>query len=204
MPPPVIYYIRHGQTEWNAEHRLQGQRDIPLNDAGRAEARRSGEMLRGILVREGRSPADLDYVSSPLVRASETMEVARVALGLDPAGYRTDPRLAEISFGQWEGLTLADLKSGAAEQLAAREQDPWRFAPPDGESYETLKLRIARWHETLAHDTVVCAHLNTGRALMVHLGLAPQGVVPRNPIDQALVYVFDANGMTRHAEPIPI
>ncbi|MEA2977922.1 MAG: hypothetical protein QOF19_3442 [Alphaproteobacteria bacterium] len=139
MPPPAIYYIRHGQTEWNAEHRLQGQRDIPLNDAGRAEARRSGEILRDILVREGRSLRDLDYVSSPLVRASETMELVRIALGLHPAAYCTDPRLAEISFGQWEGLTLADLKSGAAEQLAAREQDPWRFTPPGGRELRRAK-----------------------------------------------------------------
>jgi probable phosphoglycerate mutase len=204
MTSPTIYFIRHGQTEWNATRRLQGRCDIPLNDAGRAEARRSGEILRDILARASRSPHDLDYVSSPLVRASETLELVRAALGLDPSGYRTDPRLAEISFGQWEGLTLADLKSNAAEQLATREQDPWRFTPPGGESYEQLKLRVADWHRNLAGDTVVCSHLNTGRALMVHLGLAPLDVVPRSPIDQAVVYVFDADGVTRRAEPLPI
>jgi probable phosphoglycerate mutase len=204
MTPPTLYYIRHGQTEWNATRRLQGRRDIPLNDAGRAEARRSGEILRAILAREGRSPHDLDYVSSPLVRASETLELVRAAVDLDPAGYRTDPRLAEISFGEWEGLTLADLKSSAAEQLAMRERDSWRFTAPGGESYEQLWLRIADWHASLVSHTVISSHLNTGRALMVHLGLAPVGVVPRKPIDQAVVYVFDANGMTRHAEPLPI
>jgi probable phosphoglycerate mutase len=204
MPLPTIYYIRHGQTDWNAEHRLQGQRDIPLNETGRAEARRSGEILCHILRREGRSPHDLDFVCSPLVRASETLELVRIALGLDPAGYHIDPRLAEISFGKWEGLTLADLKNGAAEQLTTREKDPWHFTPPGGENYEQLKARIADWHGNLERNTVISSHLNTGRALLVHLGLAPLGVVPRNPIDQAVVYVFDANGMTRHAEPIPI
>jgi probable phosphoglycerate mutase len=204
MPPPTIYFIRHGQTEWNAKRQLQGQRDIPLNDAGCAEARRCGEILRDILARDGRSPGDLDYLSSPLVRARQTMELVRAALGLDPPGYGTDPRLREISFGKWEGLTLADLKSSAAAQLARREQDPWHFAPPDGESYEQLTLRIAQWHQNLARDAVVCSHLNTGRALMVHLGLGPRRVVPRTPIDQAAVYVFDAKGMTRHAEPLPI
>jgi probable phosphoglycerate mutase len=201
---PIIYYVRHGQTEWNADRRLQGGRDVPLNDAGRAEARRSGEILRALLARESRSPQDLDYVTSPLVRASETLELVRAALGLDPAGYRIDPRLAEISFGQWEGLTLADLKSRASEQLAMREQDPWRFTPPGGESYEQLTLRVAQWRENLVRDTVVCSHLNTGRALMVHLGLNPAGAVPRSQIEQAVVYVFDAHGMTRHAEPLPI
>jgi probable phosphoglycerate mutase len=204
MPTTTIYYIRHGQTDWNAEHRLQGQRDIPLNETGRAEARRSGEILRDILTREGHSPHDLDFVCSPLVRASETLELVRIALGLDPAGYHIDSRLAEISFGKWEGLTLADLKSGAAEQLATREKDPWHFAPPGGENYEQLKARIADWHGSLERNTVISSHLNTGRALQVHLGLAPLDVVPRNPIDQAVVYVFDANGMTRHAELLPI
>jgi probable phosphoglycerate mutase len=132
------------------------------------------------------------------------MESVRATLGLDPTGYRTDPRLAEIGFGKWEGLTLADLKRSAAEQLVLREQDPWHFNPPGGESYEKLTLRIADWHGSLVHDAVICSHLNTGRALMVHLGLAPPGVVPRNPIDQAVVYVFDGHGVTRHGEPLPI
>jgi probable phosphoglycerate mutase len=198
MPPPAIYFIRHGQTEWNAGRRLQGQSDIPLNAAGCAEARRSGEILRDVIARDSRSQDGLDFLSSPLVRARQTMELVRAALGLDSAGYHIEARLAEISFGKWEGLTLADLKSRAAEQLAMREQNPWHFAPPGGESYEQLTLRIAQWHQSVARDTVVCSHLNTGRALMVHLGLAPRRVVPRSPIDQAVVYVFDAKGMTRH------
>jgi probable phosphoglycerate mutase len=201
---PLIYFIRHGQTEWNAGRRLQGNRDIPLNEAGRGEARRSGEILRALVARNGRTPHDLDYVSSPLVRARETMELIRAALGLDPTAYRTDPRLAEIGFGTWEGLTLADLKRSAAEQLVLREQDPWHFEPPGGESYEKLTQRIADWHGQLVHDTVICSHLNTGRALMVHLGLSPRRVVPRHPIDQSAVYVFDANGITRHGESLPI
>ncbi|MEX0840968.1 MAG: histidine phosphatase family protein, partial [Xanthobacteraceae bacterium] len=49
MPPPVLYYVRHGETDWNAGRRLQGQSDTPLNDSGRAQARRCGEILRGLL-----------------------------------------------------------------------------------------------------------------------------------------------------------
>ncbi len=199
MKPPVLYYVRHGETDWNAEQRLQGQCDIALNPAGRAQALRCAEILRGLLVRVGRAAADLDYVSSPLLRARTSMELMRAPLGLDPVGYRTDPRLAEISFGEWEGLTYANLKNGAPKQLAMREQDPWRFSPPGGESYEQLKLRIADWHASLVHDTVISSHLNIGRALMVHLGLAPLDAVLRTPIDQAVVYIFDASGMTRHA-----
>ena len=106
---PVIYYVRHGLTDWNVQQRLQGHRDVPLNSEGRAQAVQCGEILRHLLDRDGHSPQDLDYVSSPLVRARETMELMRATLGLQPDGYRVDPRLAEISFGEWEGLTYADV-----------------------------------------------------------------------------------------------
>src|SRR5262245_54077235 len=109
MARPVIYYVRHGLTDWNAQHRLQGRHDVPLNPEGRAQAVRCGEILRDLLARDRRSPDDLDYVSSPLVRARETMELMRSTLGLPPAEYRIEERLAEISFGDWEGLTYADV-----------------------------------------------------------------------------------------------
>src|SRR6266542_617734 len=100
MPPPLLYYIRHGETDWNREGRLQGQRDVPINANGRAQARQSGEILRGLIAREPETA--LDYVSSPLGRARETMEILRATLGLDPRSYRVDERLTEVSFGRWE------------------------------------------------------------------------------------------------------
>src|SRR5712664_963214 len=103
VPAPVIYYVRHGLTDWNVEQRLQGRHDVPLNRDGRLEAIRCGEIVRDLLLRDGRLPADLDYVSSPLARARATMEAMRATLGLEPGGYRVDGRLAEISFGEWEG-----------------------------------------------------------------------------------------------------
>ncbi len=72
--------------------RLQGHRDIPLNDKGRGQAAHCGEVLRDLLAREGRDPASLDFVSSPLGRATETMELVRPALGLARDGYRIEPR----------------------------------------------------------------------------------------------------------------
>jgi probable phosphoglycerate mutase len=71
--PPLVYYIRHGETDWNAESRLQGQRDIPINARGREQARRCGEILRDLLTRDAIDPAQLDFVSSPLGRARETL-----------------------------------------------------------------------------------------------------------------------------------
>ena len=195
---PVIYFVRHGQTEWNNAHRLQGRQDSALSSLGREQASRCGQLLRDLFARDGRVASDLDYVSSPLLRARASMELVRTGLGLDPAGYRTDDKLAEIAFGEWEGWTFADLKSQAADLLAQREQDPWHFLPPGGESYVQLLARVRDWHGSVTRDVVVASHLNTGRALMAHLGIASQAAAPRSRIDHAVVYVFDHNGMTRH------
>ncbi|HEX2511854.1 MAG TPA: histidine phosphatase family protein [Xanthobacteraceae bacterium] len=198
MRRPVLYYIRHGETDWNAEHRLQGQADTPLNAAGERQAQRCGKILQKLFKLHERDPADLDYVSSPLSRARVTMELIRTALGLDPAGYRIDPRLIEMSFGEWDGLDFAALQTQQAAALALRQQDPWRFVPPGGESYEQLLPRIRDWHVEVKRDTVVSAHLCTARALLVHLGLEPRATASRGHIEHAVVYVFDHNGMTRH------
>ena len=114
-PRPTVYYIRHGETDWNVGGRLQGRRDVPLNARGRTQAAHCGEVLRDLFVRDGRNPAKLDYVSSPLGRATETMELARPVLGLPAAGFRTEPRLAEIAFG----LSAAKKDLATAVQFAA-------------------------------------------------------------------------------------
>src|SRR3954471_5166066 len=79
MAVPTIYYIRHGETEWNAEGKLQGTRDIPLNDLGRKQAAKAGAILDRLFERDGRSKASLEFVASPLCRARATMELVRGA-----------------------------------------------------------------------------------------------------------------------------
>src|SRR6476620_6082518 len=118
---PILYFARHGQTDWNAERRLQGQREVPLNSLGRIQAAQCGAILRGLLKRDGVDAAALDYVASPLGRARETMELMRTGLGLPPNDYRIDPRLLEMSFGRWEGYTFAERKDREAAALAERE-----------------------------------------------------------------------------------
>src|SRR5580700_4070877 len=97
----LLYYVRHGLTDWNTAGRLQGHRDIPLNQTGRAQAVSCGHILRDLFARDGRQAAAYDYVSSPLSRARETMEIVRATLGLAPGRYAIEPRLTEISFGEW-------------------------------------------------------------------------------------------------------
>src|SRR5712675_131442 len=74
---PTIYYIRHGETEWNAEGKLQGNQDIPLNDLGRKQAAHAGKILTDLFARDGRDKSSLAFVASPLGRARLTMELIR-------------------------------------------------------------------------------------------------------------------------------
>src|SRR5262249_53933106 len=99
MPTPTIYYVRHGLTDWNVQQRLQGRHDVPLNAEGRAQAARCGEILRDLLTCDGKTPAELGFVSSPLARARTTMEIVRATLDLEPADFPVDERLVEIAFG---------------------------------------------------------------------------------------------------------
>jgi probable phosphoglycerate mutase len=192
-----LYYVRHGLTDWNAAGRLQGRLDVPLNQTGRAQAACCGEILRDLLGRDGLAAADLDHVSSPLGRACTTMEVMRATLGLPPADYRVDPRLAEISFGEWEGLTYREVLEREPEVAAQREAHKWRFLPPGGESYEQLAVRVGAWLATATPDTVVCAHGGTGRALVALMGIAPPDEAVHQSIDQGVVYVFEQGRLTR-------
>ncbi|MDD9910665.1 MAG: histidine phosphatase family protein [Ahrensia sp.] len=166
MADPKLYLVRHGQTDWNAQHRFQGQRDIPINATGRGQARRSGETLKSILD----DPTALDYVASPLSRARETMEIIRQVLGLPTVGYRTDGRLKEVSYGAWEGYTTHEVKDLIPKERRRRKNDKYNFIPPQGESYAMLLARVLSWLPYVERDTVVVAHGGVIRVLMHHLG----------------------------------
>ena len=199
MPRPTVYYIRHGETDWNVQGRLQGRRDVPLNARGRAQAAHCGDILRDLFAHDGRDPATLDYVSSPLKRASETMELARAALGLAAQDYRREPRLTEIAFGDWEGFTIAQLHERDPARIAQREHDKWHFLPPGGESYEMVSARMRDWYESLTRETVVTAHGGTARGLIAYLGIAKPAAAPLLDIAQGVVYVFEGETLTRYS-----
>lgn len=199
MAHPVVYYVRHGETDWNVERRLQGRQDIPLNANGCAQAARCGDILRDLFVRDDKTPADLDFVASPLGRARITMELMRGTLGLDPHAYAIDERLIEISFGTWEGKTLAEMAVLDSGLVAARAQDKWAFLPPGGESYATLADRMGEWYATLARDTVVVAHGGTARGLIAHLRIIQPRAAPVYDIGQGVVYVIEPGSITQYS-----
>jgi broad specificity phosphatase PhoE len=198
MPAPTIYYMRHGETEWNVEGRLQGGIDTPLNELGRAQAAHAGRVLSGLFARQKLDAAKFAFVASPLQRARVTMDIVRAELKLPPGGYTLDDRLREIGYGHWEGSTLAQARLSHPELYASRERDKWGALPPGGESYASVQLRMRDWYDSLTADTVAVAHGGTARALMVALGIETPARASDLYIEQGVVYVFANGGVTKY------
>ena len=155
---PELYFIRHGETDWNAEGRYQGSRDIPLNDTGRAQADLNGKLLAQLLTRGHRAPAEFTWHASPLGRTRETMQRVRAAFSepLPEVGF--DPRLVEVSFGVYEGRLHTELSSGEMAIAGERDADFWFFRPPSGESYEDVAQRVSSFARELTGPAIVVAH----------------------------------------------
>ena len=200
MPAPTIYYIRHGETDWNAEGRLQGTLDIPLNELGRRQAVSAGIILAGLLVRDRHDAAHMPFIASPLGRARMTMELVRSSLKLPPDDYAIDPRLREIGYGQWEGSTLPEARASDPELFARRVAAKWTVAAPGGERYLDVETRMAAWYAELTRDTVAVAHGGTARALMVLLGIETPESAADLYIEQGTVYVFKGAELTKYRE----
>jgi len=179
----MMYFVRHGQTDWNAEHRLQGQKDIPLNALGRDQAARNGAKLRELLT----TPEDYHFIASPLGRTRETMEIIREAMGLDANDYQTDASFLEISFGHWEGHTLEELYVDTPALVKSRKIDKWRFQPPGGESYADLAKRTVPALMRLPQKTVLVSHGGTMRTIIQHIEQSDENelakfIVPQDKI----------------------
>jgi broad specificity phosphatase PhoE len=176
MTPHTIYFVRHGETAWNAERRWQGRKDSALTEAGRAHARQNAETLREAVP----DVRTLPFVSSPLGRARDTAMIIREQLGLAPDGLRIDERLAELGFGDWEGMTAREIRAVAPDAWAAFTAAPWEGAP-GGETYVQMVARLRAWLDGLDGDVVAVAHGAVGRALRcMNLGLRVEEM-PRYP-----------------------
>jgi len=126
-----ILLARHGETQWNVDGRSQGQGfDIPLSEAGRAQAAALGARLAGLPIRRA--------VASPLLRARQTAELA---LGPRAALLTFDDRLMEISHGQWEGLLADEIRASFPELQRAWRETPDQVQLPGGESLRAVDAR---------------------------------------------------------------
>jgi len=163
-----LLLIRHGETEWNLDSRYQGHSDIPLNTTGRRQAAALARRLAG-------EPLAAIY-SSDLCRARATAEAVAAPHGLP---VHTDARLREIGFGQWEGLTRAEIEKRYAEALALWYRDPANVRPPDGETVTEVAARLRAAVRDIAarHDGATVALVGHGGAfqvcLCVLLGVEP-------------------------------
>ena len=195
--PHRLIFVRHGETAYNAESRLQGQLDIPLNARGREQARTVGGTLRSLIGPEiDRLDAAQAFFASPLERARETTEIARAAMGLEPELYHLDPVLKELSFGVWEGLTWAEIEIKDLKGLRARRKSRWDFAPEGGESYAMLADRLRPWLDSLTEHAFVISHGGVARVLMAMIAGIPPAKAVRTPIIQGRAIVFE-NGSCR-------
>ena len=168
----MIYLLRHGETLWNRERRLQGQRDSPLTARGVAQAQENGRRLKALI----EDPKDWRILSSPLGRAWQTAVLVAESLELDPNAITFDPRLMEIAYGLWEGLTYAEMEARFPSLWRARQADKWAMVVPGGESYAALAQRASAWLEGICEEDrlIVICHGGTGRVLRGHYtGLSP-------------------------------
>ncbi len=180
----LLALLRHAETAWNAEGRVQGRTDVPLSDAGRASLR--GRALppacRGMRV-----------VTSPLARCVETAALLGVA---DAA---REPRLMEMDWGEWQGQTLAALRQSLGKAMADNEARGLDFRPPGGESPREVAARVAAWLEELREPTLAVTHRGVIRAVLsLATGWDLTGKPPAE-LDRHAVHFFqvDAQGLPR-------
>ncbi len=157
----MIYLIRHGQTEFNREVRLQGRLDSPLTELGVEQARRMGRHLRDFID----DPSLFHLISSPLGRAVRTAEIVREASGLD-LRIELEPRVMEVSVGAWEGLDRQQIEAVAPGMIGS---PGWLLRAPGGETYADVAARVSDWlaqiDETDGRRRIVVSHGVTGRLL---------------------------------------
>ena len=185
--PARFFLVRHGETAENLRMTYLGTRDEPLTEHGRQQARKVADALSQL-------PIEL-IISSPLRRAADTAvligEACRVELQLDP-------RLAESSFGRWEGLTRDEvLKLGSRDsELLARWESDASCSPPGGESIENVQKRILGLVEELARDhagdsVVLVSHVGPIKALLAAVLDIPLQATRRLFLDPATISIVE-------------
>lgn len=138
-PAMTIFLVRHGETEWNRDGRLQGRLDSPLTALGIAQAEAIGRRLARLVETNGAA-----IVASPLERAFRTASIIAEHLGraVPPS---IDARLREVSLGSWDGHDRAEIRRLVPEAFAGGDHGEWYFRSPDGETYEAFAGRVGEW-----------------------------------------------------------
>ncbi|MEQ9490036.1 MAG: histidine phosphatase family protein [Alphaproteobacteria bacterium] len=178
----LLALIRHGPTDWNREKRLQGRVDNGLSEAGRTA------------VSEWRLPPDLngfEWIASPLSRAVET---ARILTGKT---VPTDPRLTEMSFGDWEGQVLDELRTSLGASMVENEARGLDFLPPGGESPRMVIERLEGFWQDIARSekpTIAVCHKAVIRACYAAATGWNMKNKPPNRLENGCAQVFAVTG----------
>lgn len=174
----TLYFVRHGETDWNRQNRWQGQTDIPLNDLGRAQARTVGGLLSGLNIAR--------IESSDLSRAAETAAIVSAALDQSVRGHHAD--LRERCFGVFEGLTRDECETHYPDDWRLYREDH-RIMPPGAERQEHLLRRMTEAVDRLAgmrEDTgaplLLVGHGGAIRSLLSFAQAAPLPPIPNGGI----------------------
>ncbi|MFE8698867.1 histidine phosphatase family protein [Cytobacillus sp. FJAT-53684] len=165
-----LYIIRHGETEWNTEKRMQGRLDSDLTEKGRNAALLLGERLKDTVFDR--------IISSPSQR---TMDTAQLVRGKRPISFETDERLMEIALGDWQGKTEDEIKALFPSQYDLYWNHPTLYENPEGERFIDVMERVASFLEELVNTTP------SGNVLVVTHGVVLKTLylLCRNaPIDQ--------------------
>ena len=158
-----IYFVRHGETIWNKEKRIQGQSDIPLNEYGKELAEITADAIKDI-------PFDIVY-SSPLIRAKETAEILVKKRNLE---IHEDNRLLEMSFGEGEGESLPEIHAHPEMKLHNFIHNPGNYTPPvGGETFEELYARCKSFIE----EVIIPAEKKYDSMLLVGHGALIRGMI---------------------------
>jgi probable phosphoglycerate mutase len=168
----MILLLRHGETQWNVERRFQGQGDSPLTERGLRQVQAMAGLVADLVAREP-SP-DWRLIASPLGRTQASAQVVAAATGL---AIETDPRLAEVHCGEWEGRTWPEVSAG-------RETSPryWIFDAPGGESFDDIHARLTGFVAALPAEpqrrVIAVSHGAAGRILRgVYAGLSRDAIL---------------------------
>ncbi len=156
----MIYLVRHGQTEFNRERRIQGHVDSPLTELGVRQAKAVGRLLRDLI----RDPTGWRIVSSPLGRARTTAEIVAARLGDPPV--EIDSRLKEMSWGPYDGRLRSELETENPDTFG---KTGWAFDAGSGESYDDVAARVGDWLAGLPPEPerriIAVSHGISGRVL---------------------------------------
>ena len=184
----MIYLIRHGRTEFNAEGRYQGHCDSPLTPLGREQAAANGALLKTLIG----DPKDWVFESSPLGRAMDTAGIIAKAAGLGAPS--PEPRLREISMGGWDGLTEEEISHLDPEAARGATRYDIFFRAPDGEGLAALTARLKSWLDEAIADRrprIAVSHGVSGRVLRgLYAGLDRE-VMLKLPSPQDVVFRLD-------------